>query len=131
MDNRLFILPASAIVVVVLVFILSRGIGFMLELFAVMKHPGGESRIMTHGAPIPGAYTILAVREFYDGLYQGIKILVESGDNQRAAFWTCYGPIISPEASPAFQFFDTLMPGDRISIFVDEDGIIRSTLYYG
>ena len=122
MNSRMFML-VSIIEVIAIVYVLCRIFRLMKKLFAVIRRRGEGSSIKTYGNPVAGVYTVLASKDFYDGIYQGIKT--------RHVFWTLHDPITFIDVPPMFCFFDTLVCGDRISVSMDEDRNIRATLFYG
>lgn len=129
MNHGLFILGA-VITALILLAMLMHGVGFIKEFFTVLKDEEENGKILAYGNPTPGTYTVLAVRDFYDKAHQGIKILAETQDSKRSVFWTRYDPIayVTPDE---FRFFDTLIPGDRISVSVNDETGIRITPFYG
>lgn len=130
MNSRMFML-VSIIEVIAIVYVLCRIFRLMKKLFAVIRRRGEGSSIKTYGNPVAGVYTVLASKDFYDGIYQGIEILAEAQDGTRHVFWTLHDPITFIDVPPMFCFFDTLVCGDRISVSMDEDRNIRATLFYG
>lgn len=76
-----------------------------------------------------GTYIVLDTKESYDGEGMRITILTESSTGCRCAFWTrCY--FYKPKPSDSYQLLGTLIQGDRINVYKDEDKI-RITKYYG
>lgn len=130
MDNRLFLLAAGGAAAIVLL-VLWKVAGFTIAVLQTMRHRDEGGEIGTHGDAAPGTYTVLSVRDYYDGMRQGIRIVAQRQNGERSMFWTAYDPFCTDQAPQTFCFFDTLMPGDRISIQVDGDGGIRTMAYYG
>ena len=85
MNSRMFML-VSIIEVIAIVYVLCRIFRLMKKLFAVIRRRGEGSSIKTYGNPVAGVYTVLASKDFYDGIYQGIKILAEAQDGTRHVF---------------------------------------------
>ncbi len=129
MDNRLFLLLAGGAAAILLL-ALCKVAGFARDVVTVMRQRDEGGEVRTHGESVPGVYIVLSVRDYYDGMQQGIRILGERQDGHRSIFWTSYDPFCTESAPQPFCFFDTLVPGDRISIRVDEDGMIRAMAYY-
>lgn len=129
-SNRLFLL-IIVVSAVVLAPIFLRVVGFARDVSVVMEYQERMDKITAYNGAASGAYKVLAVRDFYDGVTQGVKILAEAQDGKRNVFWTVYDPLFHEPPSPAYCFFDTLVPGDWIFIALDENGNIRATLYYG
>ncbi len=109
---------------------LFHGIGFIKEFFGVLKEEEENGRILTYGTPVTGTYTVLAVRDFYTGTHQGIKLLAEAQDGKRSLFWTRYDPI-AYVAPSEFIFSEMLKPGDRVSVSVNDEDKIRISMFYG
>lgn len=130
MDNRLFMLLLGGAAAVILI-ALCKAAGFAMDVIAVIREQDGGGEVRTHGEAVPGVYTVLAVRDYYDGARQGIRILCERQDGGRSVFWISYDPFCGEPAPQPFYFFDTLASGDRISIQTDEDGAARAMAYYG
>lgn len=130
MDNRLFLLAAGG-VAAVLLFVFLKVVVFTITVLQTMRHRDEGGEIRTHGDAVPGVYTVLSVRDYYDGMRQGIRILTERQEGERSVFWTSYDPFCTESAPQPFCFFDSLMAGDRISIQMDEEGGIRAMAYYG
>lgn len=130
LDNRLFLLAAGG-VAAVLLFVFLKVVAFTITVLQTMRHRDEGGEIRTHGDAVPGVYTVLSVRDYYDGMRQGIRILTERQEGERSVFWTSYDPFCTESAPQPFCFFDSLMAGDRISIQMDEEGGIRAMAYYG
>lgn len=130
MDNRLFLLAAGgAAAILLLVFL--KVAGFTIAVLQTMRQrdEGGESR--TYGDAVPGVYTVLSIRDYYDGMRQGIRIAARRQGGERCVFWTTCDPFCTEQAPQPFRFFDTLVPADRISIQMDKEGGTRAMSYYG
>lgn len=130
MDNRLFLLAAGGVAVLLLL-AFWKVAGLTIAVLQTMHHRDEGGEIGTHGEAVPGVYAVLSVRDYYDGMRQGIRILAERQDGERSVFWTAYDPFCTDHAPQSFRFFDSLMAGDRISIQVDGVGEIRAMAYYG
>lgn len=131
-NNRLFFLIAI-ITAAVLIFIACRAVcsGITKDFSAAMKCQEREGRITAHRETASEAYKVLDIRDFYDGICPGIKVLAEAQDGKRNVFQIVYDPVFHDSPPSDYCFFDMLTPGDRISISVDEDGGIRAMPYYG
>lgn len=130
LDNRLFLLAAGG-VAAVLLFVFLKVVAFTITVLQTMRHRDEGGEIRTHGDAVPGVYTVLSVRDYYDGMRQGVRITARRQGGERCVFWTAYDPFCAEQAPQPFRFFDTLVPADRISIQVDEEGGIRAMAYYG
>lgn len=127
--ESLFKITLTVLVILIIgaVWFISRVIGTANDI----KDRESVNGYQTYDKVKPGVYEVLSIREAYEGDMCKLTVLFQGTNGDRVPIWTTH-PGYGHEPSKAYQMFDKLTSGDRVSIKLsDDDKGIMIGLYYG